>query len=125
MDAPGPAPDYQAIYRREGAGGVRARGAALCADRQAGRAVRRSASAGERRAGGPDAGKRHGHAGAAAAVAVRRTAFESAHAAAEDRRAQLGAVGGKRKKCAPCLIAASFQNEAESVTITPERGLAL
>src|SRR5947209_8713441 len=108
MDAPGAAPDHQAILRRGGAGGVRARGSALCADRQAGRAIHRSASAGERRTLGPDAGKWDRYTGAAAAVAARRTAPEAAHAAAESRRAQLAAVGGERKKCAPCLIAAPF-----------------
>src|SRR5947199_10001225 len=124
MDAPDASPDHQALSGRRGAGRVRARGAALCADRQAGGAVRRSASAGERRTGGPDARKRHGRTGTAAAIAARWTALETAHAAAQGRRAQLGAVGGKRKKCAPCLITPPFQSEAESVTITPNGGFA-
>ena len=65
---------------KEHAGRVRARGPALCADRQAGAAVRRSASQGERRARRSDARYRRDHAGAAAAVAAGRTASQAAHA---------------------------------------------
>ena len=83
MDAAGAARDRQEILRGGFAGGVRARGAALRADRQAGAIVRRSASAGERRARRPDAGERRDDAGAAAAAVIGRPASQAAHAAAE------------------------------------------